>query len=245
MGYSDDEEKGSTLQNHDSLSYSHANKSLDLTDPAVPHLPMEPPSVFPYQERSRTRSVTGHNRALTLAKLDSSVPVVTPHSNFSPTDGASISRSPSAATYSSQKDPFASPTDKALNRMSSGGGASRRPTVTRKAVPKYDKSEFSMSDMSSSSPASPTRATSPLPMHQQRTPTPPGGMPAVAARAVSPYTLSRSSSNGSMRAGSGASRNGSSSNLHVPLPALNHKTSFGDMRPVHYLIPDMPPPQQE
>ncbi|OCH91258.1 hypothetical protein OBBRIDRAFT_531341 [Obba rivulosa] len=45
------------------------------------------------------------------------------------------------------------------------------------------------------------------------------------------------------------SPSGSSSNLHGPqmhsredlrLPDLNHKSSFGDARPVHYLMPDMP-----
>ena len=29
--------------------------------------------------------------------------------------------------------------------------------------------------------------------------------------------------------------------LNVAAPELNHKTSFGDSRPVHYLVPDLPP----
>ena len=31
----------------------------------------------------------------------------------------------------------------------------------------------------------------------------------------------------------------------LDVPSLNHKSSFGDGRPVHYLIPDMPPPQKD
>ncbi|EKM56505.1 uncharacterized protein PHACADRAFT_172188 [Phanerochaete carnosa HHB-10118-sp] len=238
-GYSDDEEKNSTLHHYDSSSYSHGNKSVDLTDLAIPHLPMEPPSAFSHQERNRSRSVTGQNRALALAKLDPFVSIVPAYSNINPTGGASISRSPSAATYSSQKDPFASPTDKSLHRLSSSGGVSRRPTITRKAVPKYDESEFSMADMSSpiSRPTSPIYTTSPPPIHRQPSPASPSGAHVVAAHAVSPYALSRESSNDSMR---DRSRAGLAS-----LPALNHKTSFGDIKPVHYLIPDMPPPPQD
>ncbi|GJE86479.1 hypothetical protein PsYK624_025590 [Phanerochaete sordida] len=234
-GYSD-EEKNSTLH-HDSSSYSHAQKSIDLNDSAIPHLPSEPPVAYSYQDRNRSRSMTGHNRALALAKLDSSVPVSAP---YTPSGGASVSRSPSAATYSSQKDPFASPSDKALHRLSSSGGVSRRPTVTRKAVPKYDETEFSMTDLSSN-PSSPRAMSPPL---LPRTPSPPLGVSAVAARAVSPYALPHIGSNESLRSGAVLTRNGSSRS-HAPLPALNHKTSFGDMRPVHYLIPDMPPQQEE
>jgi hypothetical protein len=50
-----------------------------------------------------------------------------------------------------------------------------------------------------------------------------------------PPTLdSDSSREGSLRGGAGAD-----------LPRLGHKGSFGDGRPVHYLIPDMPPPPRD
>lgn len=207
MFYSEDEEeKNSTLQNHD--SYSHHNKSIDLNETSmVPHLPMEPPSAYAY-DRQRSRSMTGQNRALTLARLD----------------GTAVARSPSGA---SQHDPFASPTTE--QKRSSGGATHRRPTQ-RKAVPKYDKSEFSMAELSS--PTSPTSN--------------PTSSPAVQARGVSPFqtqTLSRASSTEAMHS---TASHGSNTNLNnTPLPALNHKTSFGDMRPVHYLIPDLPPPQKD
>jgi hypothetical protein len=220
LGYSEDEEK--TLQHHGS-SYSHGKKSIDLVD-TMPDMPMELPSAYHYGTRS-----PGHNRA--LSAHESNIYAFDPNG---PNEGAAVSRSPSAATYASSKDPFASPTDmKAQHRLSSGG-ASRRATVTRKAVPKYNASEFNMTDLASptSGPTSPTAA-----QPQAHTPSPPPSN-IVAARAVSPYPLSRSNSYGS------GSRNGSSANLTVPLPELNHKSSFGD-KPVHYIMPDLPPPQAE
>ncbi|KIP11912.1 hypothetical protein PHLGIDRAFT_124564, partial [Phlebiopsis gigantea 11061_1 CR5-6] len=62
--YSDDEEKNSTLQNHD--SYSQYNKSFDLADTAIPQLPIEPPSAYPAAaQRSRAVGAQEH----TLARL--------------------------------------------------------------------------------------------------------------------------------------------------------------------------------
>ena len=44
-------------------------------------------------------------------------------------------------------------------------------------------------------------------------------------------------------AGAESSHSGRTGGAHGP--ELSHKTSFGDGRPLHYLIPDMPPPQPE
>ncbi|KAJ7868592.1 hypothetical protein B0H14DRAFT_2729625 [Mycena olivaceomarginata] len=53
-------------------------------------------------------------------------------------------------------------------------------------------------------------------------------------RRCRPTLDSDSSREGSLRGGAGA-----------VLPRLGHKGSFGDGRPVHYLIPDMPPPPRD
>ncbi|KAJ7669402.1 hypothetical protein DFH06DRAFT_1180841 [Mycena polygramma] len=57
--------------------------------------------------------------------------------------------------------------------------------------------------------------------------------------ALSPLpSESDSSREGSLRHGHGQG--------HAPQPSLSHKASFGaEGRPVHYLIPDMPPPQRD
>ena len=193
--YSDDEEKNSTLQNHD--SYSQHNKSLDFGDAGIPQLPMEPPSAYPFaaHDRQRSRSAGGQDPTFTLT-------------------GTPVVRSPSG---SSVRDPFASPHDP----KRTSGGTHRRPTQ-REAVPKYDEAEFSMAPLSApTSPTSPTSPPSQPASARPRPPRPPRAVPSAEA----------------LRPASG-------SPLGTPLPALNHKTSYGDMRPVHYLIPDLPPPQK-
>lgn len=213
ISYSEEDEKNSTLQNHD--SYSQHNKSIDLTETGmIPHLPMELPSAYAYasNDRQRSRSITGHNRALALAQLDGAP--------------ATVSRSQSGA---SQKDPFASP---AADQRRSSGGAQRRPTQ-RKAVPKYDEAEFSMTELSSPTSPAPNTAASQVP---------------VASPFDTPVqSLSRANSAEAIHStlSHHLSTRSSNPSLNTPLPALNHKTSFGDMRPVHYLIPDLPPPQKD
>lgn len=140
-----------------------------------------------------------------------------------------VSRSNSARDTQNAASTPATPTrDNRANRASSGGPANKR--TPRKAVPKYDEAEFAMSDFPS--PTETSRATSPPP-------------------STYPPALNRSNSATGRNSGSRhGSRSGSSANLHsqylgAELPALNHKTSFGDAQPMHYLIPDLPPPQKD
>ena len=89
--------------------------------------------------------------------------------------------------------------------------------ANRKPVPSYDEGLVP-----------PTSASATLGGSSSPTPTP-----------VSSNGLDRSNSGMSAREGGGGGKG------LLELPELNHKSSFGDGRPVHYLIPDMPPPQRD
>jgi len=88
--------------------------------------------------------------------------------------------------------------------------------ATRKAVPKYKESEFS-------SPTSPTY---------------PPTLPDTSDETRTTHSAATSSSNlHAMKSREDLVAAG------FDVPQLNHKTSFG--KPVHYLIPDLPPPQKD
>lgn len=204
----------STLQGHG----APGKQSLD----DIPALPLEPPSAYTYG-LGRQRSLTSQNRAAALAKLDAAE--------------GTVSRSNSVGTRDTASNPASPTRDNRANRASSSGSGSKR--TPRKAVPKYDEGEFAMADMPSP-PANVTSLTSP-PARAISPSSPPTTYPPAFNRTNSEDGTTNGSRHGS--------RSGSSANLHshylgAELPALNHKTSFGD-GPVHYLIPDLPPPQKD
>jgi len=86
--------------------------------------------------------------------------------------------------------------------------------------------------------AGPTRRTprKPVPQYNPTDPTLSSPPPAMPSPLPPVHDYSDSSREGSIRSGAGAAQE---------LPRLTHKGSFGDGRPVHYLIPDMPPPQRD
>ncbi|KAI0690997.1 hypothetical protein C8T65DRAFT_86824 [Cerioporus squamosus] len=194
----------------------------------------EPLSSAGSNARSRTRSSSQSHRAMALAKLDGEDPVAAPSPR---------TRSPTVPRRSIDGAPMAMPASlpydvSPMNRSSSGGGpgaGARR--AARKPVPQLDSSELSM-------PPTPTSAGASVSRGQSVAST-------VTYTSTSPLTSAHqmyrheSQSSGTLRASaSGPVRQHSREDLEaagMELPNLNHKSSFGD-RPVHYLIPDMPPP---
>lgn len=140
-----------------------------------------------------------------------------------------------------------------MNRTSSGA---RR--AARKAVPKYDESEFADDRQH---PPSPEQSHPPVALPP---PQHPETQDLEAARdsvyydsRATPSIPSASSSSTNLHAGSstvhGSTQAASLTTARsredlvaagYQLPRLSEKTSFGDMRTVHYLMPDLPPPQR-
>ncbi|KAJ3481423.1 hypothetical protein NLI96_g7665 [Meripilus lineatus] len=165
------------------------------------------------------------------------------------------------------------PAPLAIGRSASGGASARR--ANRKPVPTYDASSLEMEDSPISgspssyggygygaSPLDRSNSTSSsrrgYPPVSPSTPTtlnnPQTQAPAMYANPKANYS-NASGRSGTLGVGAGNAY-GSGLDLEdvrlaamaaagLDVPSLNHKSSFGDGRPVHYLIPDMPPPQKD
>ncbi len=113
----------------------------------------------------------------------------------------------------------------AMNRTSSAGGPGGR-RAARKPVPQLDAPEVTV-------PSSPTFGAS-VSRGQS--------LASMVTTVSTAHPMYRNDSHSSTHLR--AVRQPSREDLEaagMELPNLNHKSSFGD-RPVHYLIPDMPPP---
>lgn len=208
---------------------------------AIESLPEPPPSAG-LQGRLRSKSASQSHRALALAKLDGGDRDRPYHPPSAPRPRRSIDAStPSFATPPYDAG-FVPPP---VNRTSSGGGPGARRAV-RKPVPALDSAELVSSPLSS-----PTFAPAPGALSRGQslasTITLTSMLQAPPTQASASASRSRESSvQGVLRPPSqGApTRSRSREDLEaagVELPTLDHKSSFGD-RPVHYLIPDLPPP---
>ena len=221
------------------LAYANRRRSSASTSGAGLSPIAEPlPSAGSYG-RSRARSSSQSHRAMALAKLDGNdpVPSSSPRTR-SPTVPRRSIDSPSLVM------PASPPHDVSpMNRTSSGGGPGVR-RAARKPVPQLDASELSM-------PPTPTSFIPSASVSRGQSVS-----STVTYASTSPLTSgpglahpmyrhdSQSQSSGTLRAPLGPARQHSREDLEaagLELPDLNHKSSFGD-RPVHYLIPDMPPP---
>ena len=134
--------------------------------------------------------------------------------------------------------PASPPYDAPMNRSSSGGGPGPR-RAARKPVPQLDALELSTPPTPiTSAGASVSRGQS-----LSSTVTAASSTPMPPASTAHPMYRHESHSSANVRT-LAPGRQHSREDLEaagMELPNLNHKSSFGD-RPVHYLIPDMPPP---
>ena len=203
----------------------------------------EPPPSAGLQGRLRSKSASQSHRALALAKLDGG-------------DRPYQYQPPSAPRRSidASTPPFATPpydvgfVPPPVNRTSSGGGPGARRAV-RKPVPALDSAEL-VSSPSTSPTVTSHFAPSPSALSRGQS----LASTVTMTSTLQPAPLQASSrSRESFVQGAGAlrppsqgapTRSRSREDLEaagVELPTLDHKSSFGD-RPVHYLIPDLPPP---
>ncbi|OBZ78278.1 Mitochondrial inner membrane magnesium transporter LPE10 [Grifola frondosa] len=209
-----------TMEYVETVPYS--NRRLSLSGSTVNH---DPGIARGSNGRSRTKSAS-QNRALALAKLDgSSSPIP---SSPSPTPQANpfnlVYRRSVDSTHLRRVDSpiVGSPASTEMapvNRASSGG---RR--AMRKPVPAYDAAETPVRSSSHASTSASTRS-SPVARMYRIEGSETGSGSTVHGRVPPPRTPSREE----LQAAG------------LELPALTHKSSFGDARPMHYLIPDMPP----
>ncbi|KAI0341332.1 hypothetical protein BDW22DRAFT_291589 [Trametopsis cervina] len=221
LGYS--QEDGSYIGHDDrtQASFQYGRRSKDSVED-IPPVPLEYPPALPiptYTDgRTRSRSITDHSRAAALAALDGGA---------APASWAQYPPSPHTPT---RRSADARPSSMSLSRSDSRGnrssnGIGRR--ATRKAVPKYDATEFS-------NPASPTSPgyppLSPVAMQDSRDD--------VGHHSGSADTSSSSVNVSAMKSREDLMAAG------YEVPDLNHKSSFGN-KPMHYLIPDPPPPQRD
>ncbi|KAI8971263.1 hypothetical protein BD414DRAFT_386100, partial [Trametes punicea] len=215
----------------------------------------EPPSAHGTFGRSRARSSSQSHRALALAKLDgentyavpSSVPP-TPSSRSPPVVRRSVD-SMQLRTFDTPIAPLQSPLvqPSQINRTASGNGPRR---AARKPVPTLTEAEM----LPPSSATTPTIVSSAAASTTSVSPAPSalGASRGSRSPTVSPHPMYRNNSG----SGSGSTLRAPAAGTPVPgrqhsredllaagmdLPNLNHKSSFGD-KPVHYIIPDMPPP---
>ncbi|RPD55539.1 hypothetical protein L226DRAFT_148663 [Lentinus tigrinus ALCF2SS1-7] len=218
------------------LAYANRRRSSASTSGAGLSPIAEPLPSAGSNGRSRARSSSQSHRAMALAKLDGdgSMPSSSPRTRSPTVPRRSIDAPPMAM-------PASPPYDVSLmNRSSSGGGPGAR-RAARKPVPQLDASELSMPPTPTSAGASVSRGQS-----VASTLTYTSTSPLTSGSAHPMYrNESQSQSSGTLRAPVlGPGRQHSREDLEaagMELPNLNHKSSFGD-RPVHYLIPDMPPP---
>ncbi|PCH44790.1 hypothetical protein WOLCODRAFT_165398 [Wolfiporia cocos MD-104 SS10] len=130
--------------------------------------------------------------------------------------GARTSDSPYSASPSSAASGSPHTPAANLNRISSAGGVRRNPT--RKPVPAYNAATLAAASTTSTNEASTTAAGTAEGASGASTPT----------RSVTP---SRSREE--------------LVDKRLNIPVLNHKSSWGDARPMHYLVPDLPPAQRD
>lgn len=270
--YGDDEEKSpvptaqSSMHGHEPLEYASSHP-YDFPPGSVPATPTS--AAFP-PGRPRARS-TSQNRALAFAKLDAGVPR-SPTSPGSPQSAYNRQSLDGRMLSSPPTSPSAHPGEMIrLNRTSSGA---RR--ATRKAVPKYDETDFQDSAPVHSTPPPPVAAAIQALATQDSENR--SSVYYDSRSAATPSSARTSSSN--LHEGESTLHDKDStlhdrestlhdkeSTLHEPthagpsiktarsredliaagyqIPKLTEKASWGDMRNVHYLIPDMPPPQRD
>ncbi|KAI0747148.1 hypothetical protein C8Q80DRAFT_1179680 [Daedaleopsis nitida] len=189
----------------------------------------EPPPSTGSMGRNRPRASSQSHRAMALAKLDGN----------DPTPASPRARSPTVPRRSFDNPPTAMPASfphnaAPMSPSSSGGGPMSRRSL-RKPVPLLDSSEFPVPPTPTSTGVSVSRGqslSSTATMASTATPT-----------SAHPMYRNESHSSANLRAPAPV-RQHSREDLEavgMELPSLNHKSSFGN-RPVHYLIPDMPPP---
>ena len=255
--YGDEKTPPASSQGHEPLEPMPYNQyNFDIPPPAVPATPTT--AAFP-PGRPRERSVT-QDRAQALAKLNAPGSPTSPGSpynsfdygyNRQSLDGRILASPPMSPTAAVQQGELVE-----LKRRSS---STRR--MQRKAVPKYDENEFAEAPSASVSRAASTSA--PAASAPARTPTPPHAVPiAVEEAKAAVGSGSRGSSSTNLHDGSATlheehiqrPKNGearvswSRDELLAAghqIPRLTEKASWGDMRNVHYLIPDMPAPQRD
>ncbi|KAI9061619.1 hypothetical protein FKP32DRAFT_1594411 [Trametes sanguinea] len=203
----------------------------------------EPPSAHSAYGRNRARSPSQSHRALALAKLDgdsalsSSVPP-SPSARSPPAPRRSVD-SMQLRTFDTPPVPMQSPLAQAspMGRSASGNGprrAARKPVPTLTEADMVPPTSASLTSPSVTS-ASTSASSANVSVADSRSPT------------ASPHPMYRndSGSGSTLRAPSAVpGRQHSREDLMaagIELPNLNHKSSFGD-KPVHYIIPDMPPP---
>ncbi|EJF63562.1 hypothetical protein DICSQDRAFT_134123 [Dichomitus squalens LYAD-421 SS1] len=197
------------------------------------------------QGRARSKSASQSHRALALAKLDggSESTPVSPRSTRPPAvSRRSIDATPVGIPASPPYEMGFLPSP--MNRSSSGAGHSGPRRAARKPVPALSSADTLPSPTSTATPTVPTGASVSRGQSLASTAT------ATSYRAPNeapahPMYRNDSQSSTNLRAPAAApSRSRSREDLEaagLELPSLNHKSSFGD-RPVHYLIPDLPPP---
>ena len=226
----------------------------------LPSVPEPMPSVGAIG-RHRAHSSSQSHRAMALSRLDvvqsychhspGAPTELNPYSPYTPTP----SFPPSPATpLSPASPPFPAV---GVSRTPSGGGNNPR-RGARKPVPALNPNDVDAPRTAQPSPVS--TSPSPIPLSKGHSSTSSSGgmspsplygmnesrtsgltMDTVTATVTSHTHLSASPSTGM-----GIQKQRSREDLEaagLELPNLNHKSSFGD-RPVHYLIPDMPPPRR-
>ncbi|CAL1708607.1 unnamed protein product [Somion occarium] len=218
-----------------SVEYIETVSPLDVRRFSTSSVPPSPLTSTP-SNRSRAKS-TSQNRAMALAKLDSSgmerqASVSSNYARRPSLDGHVLSIT-GEVPVSSPTSPSAETIP--MNRSFSGN--TRR--ATRKPVPTYDSFEVD-------TPISPASGT----ISREDSMTSHGivsRQDSVASSHV-PYGDSRAMASGSSPAlglRSGAVSREDLVAAGLGLPNLNHKSSFGSGQPLHYLIPDMPPPARD
>ena len=223
----------------------------------IESIPEPPPSAGP-QGRLRSKSASQSHRAQALAKLDGGDRPYPPSPPRRSIDASPLGMPVSSSPYDMG---FVPPP---VNRTSSGGGPGARRAV-RKPVPALDSADLTPVSPSSSPTSTSPLAAVPQPLSRgqslastvtmtsmlqpplaatshsysrsQESPSPgpspiPSPSPGRRLRPPSQGAPTRSRSREDLEAAG------------VELPTLDHKSSFGD-RPVHYLIPDLPPPQRQ
>jgi len=217
------------------LPYNKRRSSITSNGPYIPSAPS------PTHAHPRTRSSGSQNRVAVLSQLDTgpnlnSVPSSPTRSGSfgrrarQSLDGRVLSGSVDLTSITTPTSPPMSAEMIPMNRSSSGGN--RRTPTTRKPVPTYDASTVGETE----SVTSPSQAESVISGGHDVFVNAQANQSGSSSnlhyhRAVSPVTKSREDLRGV--------------GLEVPFPDLNHKSSFGDGRPLHYLIPDMPPPARD
>jgi len=195
------------------LSFNDVRNSMALASP--------PPDDGAHRRgRKSSTSQSQNHHAVALAKLNMNAGLTTPpHARQRSVDGTGYTGSPYSGAFpplprgtpTSPSTPSSPLSAEAMQRTSSSG---MRRNPTRKPVPSYH------------SAASAGLATDPV------VPTPRRSL----------IVDGDSSGSSTPTRGPTPSRSGEDLGVRRPhVPDLNHKSSFGDARPMHFLVPDLPP----